>query len=164
MDYSPPRSSVHGIFWDWTWSLCLSHWQADSLPLLPPGQPHIYSVIFLLVLSITIKESGNGEAITWTRPKKSLNWHNISKPVPFNLEASALNIFLTKLEYNNFKNLKKKTLILQLVPCKHLIFKWCIRSPIKVYFMCLLATYVKKKSSYLISNVKICKNYWQSLF
>ena len=41
--------------------------------------------------------------------KKSLTWYNISKTVPFILETSALNIFLTKLEYSNFKNLKKKT-------------------------------------------------------
>ena len=52
MDCSPPDSSVHGISqagvleWvaisfsrgssqtrDWTWLLCLLHWQADSLPL-----------------------------------------------------------------------------------------------------------------------------------
>ena len=60
MDCIPPGSSVHGILqarilervaisssressWlkDWTrvYCLCLLHWQADSLPLEPPGQP-----------------------------------------------------------------------------------------------------------------------------
>ena len=58
MDCSPPNSSVHGILQarilEWVAmpssrgssrprdrthiSLCLLHWQADSLPLLPPGK------------------------------------------------------------------------------------------------------------------------------
>ena len=61
VDCSPPGSSVHGILqgrrlgwaaisssrgssqlWDWACiSLCLPHWQADSLPLSPPGKPNI---------------------------------------------------------------------------------------------------------------------------
>ena len=58
MNCSPPGSSVHGIFQTRHWSalpfllqgifptqgsnphlLCLLHWQADSLPLAPPGKP-----------------------------------------------------------------------------------------------------------------------------
>ena len=58
MDHSPPDSSVHGILqarilvWvaisssrgssqprDQTHIFCLLHWQADSLPLMPPGNP-----------------------------------------------------------------------------------------------------------------------------
>ena len=57
MNCSPPGSSVHGIFQTRYWSalpfllqgifptqgsnphlLCLLHWQADSLPLAPPGK------------------------------------------------------------------------------------------------------------------------------
>ena len=57
MNCSPPGSSVHGIFQTRHWSalpfllqgifptqgsnphlLCLLHWQADSLPLAPPGK------------------------------------------------------------------------------------------------------------------------------
>ena len=62
MDWNLPGSSVHGIFQarilDWvaffssresSWprnqtpilSLCLLHWQADSLPLAPPGKPFL---------------------------------------------------------------------------------------------------------------------------
>ena len=52
-DCSPPDSSVHGIFQVEYWSglpfpppgnlfnpcfLCLLHWHADSLPLVPPGK------------------------------------------------------------------------------------------------------------------------------
>ena len=56
MDYSLPGSSVHGILQAEYWSglLCpppvnlpdsgiepsLLHWQAGSLPLVPPGKPH----------------------------------------------------------------------------------------------------------------------------
>ena len=59
MDYSSPGSSVHGIIQakilKWVaifssrgifptqgvnpWLLCLLHWQAGSLPLVPPGKP-----------------------------------------------------------------------------------------------------------------------------
>ena len=66
MDYSLPCSSVHGILqtrileWvamhsssgssqprDQTWvSLCLLHWQADSLPLAPLGKPNKYFTYF----------------------------------------------------------------------------------------------------------------------
>ena len=60
MDCSPPGSSVHGILQEEYWSglscpplrdlpdpgiestsLCLLHWQAGSLPLVPPGKPRI---------------------------------------------------------------------------------------------------------------------------
>ena len=57
MDSSPPGSSVHGILWarilEWVampsskgssqprYLLCLLHWQASSLPRVPPGKPHI---------------------------------------------------------------------------------------------------------------------------
>ena len=76
MDYSPPDSSVHGILqartleWllcpppgdlpDWGSNLhllCLPHWRADSLPLVPPGKPntqydmYAYLVCVLLLLS-----------------------------------------------------------------------------------------------------------------
>ena len=61
MDCSPPSSSVHGIFQAWILEqvaicvlqgifptqglnlhlLCLLHWQVGSLPLTPPGKPHL---------------------------------------------------------------------------------------------------------------------------
>ena len=64
MDCSPTDSSVHGILQarilEWLpfpppgdlrifptqglnpWLLCLLHWQASSLPIVPPGKPYIY--------------------------------------------------------------------------------------------------------------------------
>ena len=67
MDCSPPGSSVHGILlartleWvalpsskgssrprDW---ICISyvlHWQADSLPLMPPGKPNRLCILYIL--------------------------------------------------------------------------------------------------------------------
>ena len=66
VDCSPPGSSVHGIFQarilEWVAIsssrgssqsnprlLHLLHWQAGSLPLVPPGKPHsILSVIYLI--------------------------------------------------------------------------------------------------------------------
>ena len=53
MDGSPPGSSVHGILQarilEWvaipssrgSSILCLLHWQVGSLPLAPPGKPHL---------------------------------------------------------------------------------------------------------------------------
>ena len=66
MNYGPYGSSVHGISrtrrpeWsampssrgsppprDWTCVLCLLHWQAGSLPLMPPGKPIAPSFLHL---------------------------------------------------------------------------------------------------------------------
>ena len=62
VEYSPPGSSVHGIFQKEYWSglpfppagdlpypgiepslLHLLHWWPDSLPTTPPGKPHFLS-------------------------------------------------------------------------------------------------------------------------
>ena len=67
MDCSPPGSSVHGILqarilewvampssrgssWPRDW-ICISyvlHWQADSLPLIPPGKPNWLCILYIL--------------------------------------------------------------------------------------------------------------------
>ena len=55
MDCSLPGSSVHGILQsrilEWVACphlLCLLHWQAGSLPLVPPGKPALLSISQLL--------------------------------------------------------------------------------------------------------------------
>ena len=63
MDSSPPGSSVHGIFqtrilqWvamprDRTYAFRLLHWQADSLPLTPPGKSlrHIHTYMHTMAM------------------------------------------------------------------------------------------------------------------
>ena len=67
IDCSPPGSSVHGILqartlewvampssrgssWPRDW-ICISyvlHWQADSLPLVPPGKPNQLCILYIL--------------------------------------------------------------------------------------------------------------------
>ena len=82
MDCSPPGSSVHGILQarvlEWSaislqrifltqgWKphlLCLLHWQADSLPLAPPGKPHCVYVVYIFYIQReeTEKESQSAE-------------------------------------------------------------------------------------------------------
>ena len=83
VDCSPPGSSVCGIFQvrilEWVAisssrgsspptdrtqiSLCLLHWQVDSLPLVPPGKPIIYAIICLINVSLGLPGGASGRVL-----------------------------------------------------------------------------------------------------
>ena len=85
MDCSAPSSSVHGISRQEYWSgchfllqriflsqglnlhlLCLLHWQADSLPLAPPGKPK--PVLLLLFNHSVVSDPLQPHRLQHTRP------------------------------------------------------------------------------------------------
>ena len=77
MDCSPPDSSVHGILQAGIPDLvampssrgssltqelkpgllCLLHWQAGSLPLAPPGKPHIHVNAYHNIATVIVSNS-----------------------------------------------------------------------------------------------------------
>ena len=94
MDYSPPGSYVHGILqarmleWvamtssrgssqprDRTHISCLLHWQADSLPLMPPGKFNQESPKRSVLFGINCWQSVHLNSVSWEFPGSvSLPW------------------------------------------------------------------------------------------